>query len=140
MGARGFNQYDGTIDEAFFEKITTVSDGSIGMQFSKPVGKITLGSGVETTGSRGKILVKGVIQELFADAISVLEGGEIRELNIRSDLVTRGSQVATYHVNGGTVKKLNLKGEIIAEGKDAQPVTIENEGSSDTSQLGGYLS
>ena len=139
LGARGFNQYDGTIEEAYFEKIETVGDGSIGMQFSKPVGKITIGTAVTPHGSKGKTLVKGVIKELYADAISVVEGGEIDELDVLGDLVTRGDDVVSFHVSGGTVKKLSLGGILVADGKNVQYVLIENDGTSDTEALANYL-
>ena len=87
---------------------------SIGLQFSKPVGKITIQE-VATEGSAGETLVKGVIKVLKADAVSVLEGGSIEELNILGDLVTSGEEVVGYHINGGTVKKLHLKGKILAK-------------------------
>lgn len=139
IGARGFNQYDGTIEEAYFEEIKTVGNGSIGMQFSKPVGKISIGKEVSTFGSLGQTLVKGEIKELKADAISVLEGGEIKELNIEGDLITRGDEVISYHVNGGKVDKMTIKGHIIADGKDSKEVFIENGGSSDTACLEKYI-
>lgn len=139
LGARGFNQYDGTIADAYFEEIKTVGNGSIGMQFSKPVGKITIGKGVSTYGSLGQTLVKGIIKELKADAISVLEGAEIKELNIQGDLKTSGDDVITYHVNGGVVDKVNIEANIIADGSGSKEVLIENGGSSDTKDLKKYI-
>lgn len=58
MGARGFNQYGGTIKEAVFDSIETLGDGSIGMQFSKPVGNITIKKDIKTYGSARQTLVK----------------------------------------------------------------------------------
>ncbi|MCI5775115.1 MAG: hypothetical protein MR008_01300 [Aerococcus sp.] len=139
QGARGFNQYDGTIDTASFKRIQTVGNGSIGMQFSKRVGKITIEDGVFTEGSVGETLVKGVIKVLKADAISVLEGGKIAELNILGDLVTKGEDVVAYHVNGGEVDTLSLKGKLSVNGDKSQPVVIENDGKSDSSGLEDYL-
>lgn len=138
LGARGFNQYDGTIEDAYFEEIYTKGDGSIGMQFSKPVGKITIGKEVRTEGASGQTLVKGVIKELKADAISVLEGGEIGKLEVK-DLITTGDGVVSYHVNGGVVKEFNLSGEIVAKGSDAKAVLIENKGQTDTESIKKYL-
>ncbi|WP_336249270.1 hypothetical protein [Stomatohabitans albus] len=140
LGARGFNQYDGTIKDAYFEQITTVGNGSIGMQFSKPVGNITIGSGIKTLGAKGQTLVKGEIVELNADAISVLHGGLIETLTIDGDVVTSGDHVVSYHVNGGVVQALKLGGKLVASGNGAKPAVIEQDGSSDTTGIEGYLS
>ncbi|MFM1539604.1 hypothetical protein [Helcococcus bovis] len=86
MGARGFNQYDGTIKEAVFDSIETLGDGSIGMQFSKPVGNITIKKDIKTYGSAGQTLVKGVIMNFKADGISVLSGGTIKKLVVEGDM------------------------------------------------------
>ncbi len=139
LGARGFNQYDGTIKDAYFEKIVTVGDGSIGMQFSKPVGKITVGSGVSTLGSTGQTLVKGVIMELAADGISVLEGGEIDKLTVNGDVTTEGEEVICYHINGGKVKEFALKGKLSAKGSDSKEVKIENGGETDEKDIKDYM-
>lgn len=139
LGARGFNQYDGTIEKAYFERITTYGNGSIGMQFSKPVGDITIGSDVSTTGSTGKTLVKGQIMELAADAVSVLAGGHIASLAVHGNLETSGDGVVAYHVNGGTVDKLTLGGELRASGQNAKLVRITNDGTTDTEAIGQYL-
>lgn len=139
LGARGFNQYDGTIEEAYFGSIRTTGDGSIGMQFSKPVGSITIGREVSTSGSVGRTLVKGVIMQLKADAISVLAGGSIEKLDIKGDLVTGGDGVVSYHVNGGQVKQMCLGGRIVASGRGASAVVIENGGQTDTKALADYL-
>ncbi|MFV8064795.1 hypothetical protein ACMZ5S_10180 [Streptococcus pluranimalium] len=138
-GARGFNQYDGTITEAHFNSIKTHGNGSIGMQFSKPVGKIIIDNNVSTTGSTGETLVKGVIKNLKADAISVLEGGEIEELLVNGNLQTKGDEVVSYHINGGTVKKFTLKGKLVASGQNAERVVIENGGQTATDSIKTYL-
>ncbi|WP_243343495.1 hypothetical protein [Anaerococcus sp. AGMB09787] len=139
LGARGFNQYDGSIENAEFKSIKTLGDGSIGMQFSKPVGTITIKEGVETTGSTGETLVKGEIKELQADGISVLEGGEIKKLVVEGNLTTKGEEVVAYHVNGGKVKSFELKGKISAKNENSKEVLIENNGESDLSDLREYL-
>ncbi len=138
LGARGFNQYDGTIEKAEFNSIKTVGDGSIGMQFSKPVGKITI-KDVITEGSTGDTLVKGVIKTLQADAISVLEGGSIEELNILGNLETKGEEVVGYHVNGGKVESMHINGEIKTNSEKSHEVVIENGGESDLSNIEKYI-
>lgn len=139
LGARGFNQYDGTIENAEFKKIVTVGDGSIGMQFSKPVGKIKIIDGITTAGTIGETLVKGEIKQLKADAISVLEGALIDEITILGDIITKGDDVVGYHVNGGVVNSLNLDAKIEIKGNNSKKVLIENNGKTDLSDLKAYL-
>ena len=110
MGARGFNQYDGTVGKATFHSIITNGNGSIGIQVSKPVGSISVLNGVITHGSEGQTLVKGVIVVLPADGVSVKPGGEIKELNISGGIITYGDKVHSYNVEGGIVKQFNTNG------------------------------
>lgn len=139
LGARGFNQYDGTIKEAIFKSINTEGDGSIGMQFSKPVGKITVEENVSTKGSVGETLVKGVIMNLYADAISVKEGGVIEKLEVKKDIITKGDDVNGYHIDKGEVKSFKLGGKIKVEGKNSKEVLIENNGKTDMSSIEKYM-
>ena len=118
LGARGFNQYDGTIKEAIFNGITTYGDGGVGMQFSKPVGKITVNNKVETNGGTGETLVKGVIMILNADAISLLNGSMIDELIINAKLSVKSDQAHTLKIDAGaTVKQLDLKDKSFLDDK-----------------------
>lgn len=139
LGARGFNQYDGTIDYAYFDYIKTYGDGSIGMQFSKPVGTISVGNSLETFGSTGETLVKGEIKVLKADALSVLDGGSIKEFVVLKDIVTHGDDVVSYHVNGGNVDKVSIGGSIIAQGESSKKVLIENNGNSDVENIKQFI-
>lgn len=127
-GARGFNQYDGTVKKAIFHSIITHGNGSIGMQFSKPVGSIEVKNGVVTNGSVGESLVKGVIMTLPADAISVKSGGEIGQLKIFGGITTYGENVHSYHVEGGIVHELMVKGDVVANGEGSVAIAITNNG------------
>ena len=128
LGARGFNQYDGTVGKATFHSIVTNGNGSIGMQFSKPVGTITVSNGVVSHGSEGQTLVKGVIMSLPADGISVKPGGEIKELNISGGITTYGNNVHSYNVEGGIVKQINIEGQVTANGKNSIAVAVSDHG------------
>ena len=75
QGARGFNVYSGSVNSAQFERIVTHADGAVGIQISQPVGQIKVRRGIETFGGAGKSLVKGVVVELSAIALSVRPGG-----------------------------------------------------------------
>jgi hypothetical protein len=59
QGARGFNVYTGTVNSAQFERIVTHADGAVGIQISRPVGRIKVRRGIETFGGAGDSLVKG---------------------------------------------------------------------------------
>ena len=128
MGARGFNQYDGTVGKATFHSIITHGNGSIGMQFSKAVGSIEVKNGVVTNGSEGQSLVKGVLFSLPADGVSVKPGGEIRQLNISGGITTQGNNVHSYNVEGGIVHELNIKGDVLANGENSIAVSVSNDG------------
>ncbi|MGN6532247.1 MAG: hypothetical protein ACTHK0_10900 [Ginsengibacter sp.] len=128
LGARGFNQYDGTVGKATFHSIVTNGNGSIGMQFSKPVGSISVSNGVVSHGSAGQTLVKGVIMTLPADGISVKPGGEINELNISGGITTYGDNVHSYNVEGGIVKQINIEGQVTANGENSMAVAVSDDG------------
>ncbi|WP_218060664.1 hypothetical protein [Pseudobacillus wudalianchiensis] len=120
LGARGFNQYDGTVENIKFKSITTHGDGSIGIQVSRPIGNMTVEEDVTTYGSVGNSLVKGVITKLAANAISIKSGGEVESLTIHGDIITYGDNVTNYALEGGGVKKFDVGGEIIVNGKNSQ--------------------
>ncbi len=128
LGARGFNQYDGTVTKAVFHSILTHGDGSIGMQFSKVVDSIEVRNGIVTHGAEGQTLVKGVIMTLPADGISVKSGGEIKRLKISGGITTYGNKVHSFSVDGGIVHELEINGDVIANGKDAIAIAITNKG------------
>jgi len=129
LGARGFNQYDGTVKRIRFKSIETFGDGSIGIQVSKPVGTIEVDEGITTHGSVGNTLVKGVNMELPADAFSVKPGGAVEKLVVNGDLVTYGANVATYAVEGGRVGAVDIKGKVLAHGRDSSALLVINKGS-----------
>ena len=70
LGARGFNQYDGTVENLHLRSIETFGDGSIGAQISKPVGTIRIDDYIRTHGAIGPSLIKGVITDLPAEALA----------------------------------------------------------------------
>lgn len=89
-GARGFNLYAGSLQEASFLSITTHGDGSIGMQISRDMPRLTVQGDVTTRGSEGNSLVKGKVLRLKAYALSVLKGGRIGELSVGGALQRLG--------------------------------------------------
>jgi hypothetical protein len=100
QGARGFNVYTGTVGVADFDRIVTHADGAVGVQVSQPVGEIKLRRGIETYGGTGQSLVKGVVANLSAVALSVKPGGSIERVQILGGLVTHGSGVEALELHG----------------------------------------
>ncbi|ATZ16690.1 hypothetical protein JN01_0088 [Entomoplasma freundtii] len=104
-GSRGINNYDGTIDKLSLAKITTHGDGAIGFQISKPIGDVIIKGNLETYGGLGKSLVKGVIQELKATALSIKPGGSIKSFRIEGKMIVHNQQIPTLEVLGAKPKK-----------------------------------
>jgi hypothetical protein len=129
LGARGFNQYDGTVSDIRFRSITTFGDGSIGIQVSKPVGRIAIDADLVTHGSQGPSLVKGVIMDLPAIGFSVKPGGSVATLEVGGSIVTHGEEITAFSVEGGSVEAMHIGGSVRAEGANAQPVELLDGGS-----------
>ncbi|MFP5405429.1 MAG: hypothetical protein ACLGHY_03490 [Gammaproteobacteria bacterium] len=128
LGARGFNQYDGTVRRIRFDSIETFGDGSIGVQVSKPVGTIVIDKDITTHGSVGNTLVKGVNMLLPAEAFSVKPGGVVDRLEVGGNLVTHGAKVTTYAVEGGKVNAIDIKGQVMAHGAESNAVLVNERG------------
>jgi hypothetical protein len=100
QGARGFNVYNGTVGVADFDRVVTHADGAVGVQVSQPVGEIKVRRGIETFGGKGQSLVKGVVMNLSATALSVKPGGSIERVEILGGLVTHGAGVEAIELHG----------------------------------------
>jgi hypothetical protein len=100
QGARGFNVYTGTVALADFDRIVTHADGAVGLQVSQPIGEIRVRRGIETFGGKGQSLVKGVVMNLAATALSVKPGGSIERIQILGGLVTHGAGVEAIELHG----------------------------------------
>ncbi len=99
-GARGFNVYAGSVRDAEFERIITRADGAVGIQISRPVGRIAVRNGLETNGGVGDSLVKGVVMQLPATALSVKRGGSACEIAVSGGLMSHGDGIATLDLQG----------------------------------------
>jgi hypothetical protein len=128
LGARGFNQYDGTVENLHLRSIETFGDGSIGAQISKPVGTIRVDEYIRTHGGSGPSLVKGIIAELAAEAFSVKPSGKVRQLIVGGDISTDGSEVDALTVDGGSIDEMSIGGDIRANGDGSRPTRVENGG------------
>ena len=114
-GARGFNVYSGTVDEAEFERVVTRADGAVGVQISRPVGRITVRRGIETHGAVGDSLVKGVVVKLPATPLSIKPGGSARKIAIAGGLVSHGEGIEPLQLHGA-VEALEISGGFTAWG------------------------
>ena len=111
VGARAFNVYAGTLRDAEFERVVTRADGAGGIQISRPVGRIAVRRGVETHGGIGASLVKGVVMQLPATALSIKPGGSAREITIGGGLVSHGTGVEPLELHG-PVETFNVSGSL----------------------------
>lgn len=109
LGARGFNVYDGTVRQGDFDRILTHGDGAVGVQISQPVGHLIFRRGIETHGASGKSLVKGVLQDLAATALSIKPGGSAKEIQILGGLYSHGKDVPPLEQHGA-IESLCIEG------------------------------
>lgn len=93
QGARGFNVYTGTVAFGDFDRIVTHGDGAVGVQIARPIGSLTFRRGIETFGAVGPSLVKGVVQELSAIALSIKPEGKVEKLYVAGGLKTNGAGI-----------------------------------------------
>ena len=108
-GARGFNVYDGTLREAEFERVVTRGDGAVGIQISRPVGRILVRRGVETFGGVGASLVKGVVTQLPAVPLSIKPGGTASEIVVEGGLISRAPGIEPFELHG-TIEAFRVTG------------------------------
>jgi hypothetical protein len=109
QGARGFNVYSGTVERAEFDRIVTHADGAVGVQISQPIGTMVVQRGIETFGGEGPSLVKGVVQNLSAIALSIKPGGSAQFIKIEGGLKTHGKNIPPLEQHG-TVQHLVVGG------------------------------
>jgi len=115
QGARGFNVYTGTVNLAEFDRVTTHADGAVGIQISQPIGRLVVHRGIETFGGTGPSLVKGVVVNLSAIALSIKPGGAAREIEIAGGIKTNGPGVAPIE-QFGAIDSLRVAGGFVAAG------------------------
>ncbi|MQS76485.1 hypothetical protein [Companilactobacillus halodurans] len=128
LGARAYNQYDGTLEEGHFSSINTFGDGSIGIQISKKVGSIFIDGDIKTNGDTGNSLVKGINVKLPANALSIKNGGEVKKLNIHGNIETFGKQITSLVADSGAiVHNIKIDGQILAHGENSETTNISSE-------------
>jgi len=125
LGARGFNVYDGSLESATFESIATYGDGSVGIQVSRSLPTLEVRGHLSTADGTGESLVKGVLVELAAVALSVKHGGVISSAHVGGDISTSGDNVSAIEVDGD-VGTLVVDGTVRASGAQSEVVRMSN--------------
>ncbi len=121
VGARAYNQYDGSLEKGEFTDLTTYNDGAVAIQISKKVGSLTISGNIRTYGGLGQSLVKGVNVDLPAYAFSLKEGGALQSLKVSGNIETYGDDVATITMEEGSeLNQIAIKGEILSHSQQAQ--------------------
>jgi hypothetical protein len=123
LGARGFNVYDGSLATATFESIATYGDGSVGVQVSRSLPTLEIRGNLTTAGGTGESLVKGVLIELSAVALSVKPGGNIGKARVGGDIATAGDNVTVVEVEGD-FGQLDVDGTVRATGAGSTGVRL----------------
>lgn len=95
-GARGYNLYDGSLDHAEFDSITTYGDGSMGVQLSKPFGRLVVHRDIRTKGGEGPSLVRGQIVTLKAHALSLKPGTKGDAIFVLGEVTAESAGVEPY--------------------------------------------
>jgi hypothetical protein len=121
QGARGFNLYDGSLEQATFDSITTHGDGAVGMQITKPLPKVRVNGDIRTTGGEGTSLVRGQQVLLKAIAFSLKVGGSLQSLEVSGTVESTGDNVITMEVHG-PISALTVSGGVSAQGKGSDAV------------------
>lgn len=114
QGSRGFNVYTGTVALADFDRIVTHGDGAVGVQIAQPVGELVFRRGIETFGATGPSLVKGVVQNLSAVAMSIKPGGSAKKISISGGLRTNSRDIAPLE-QLGSIESLVIHGGFAGE-------------------------
>jgi hypothetical protein len=115
QGARGFNVYTGTVNVVEFDRVITHADGAVGIQISQPIGRLIVRRGIETFGGTGPSLVKGVVMNLSATALSIKPGGSAREIDISGGIKTNGPGVSPIEQHGA-IETFRVSGGCVAAG------------------------
>lgn len=113
--ARGFNVYAGTVKLAEFDRVVTHADGAVGIQISQPIGRLIVRRGIETFGGTGPSLVKGVVVDLSAIALSIKPGGAAHEIEINGGIKTNGPGISPVEQHG-SIATLRVTGGCVAAG------------------------
>ena len=97
------------VGNAEFDRIVTHGDGAVGVQISQPIGTLVVRRGIETFGGIGPGLVKGVVQDLSATALSVKPGGSAHLISVNGNIETHGQGILPIEILG-SIRSLHIHG------------------------------
>ena len=97
------------------DRIVTHGDGAVGIQISRPIGRLPVRRGIETFGGTGQSLVKEVVTTHSAIALSIKPGGSAREIDISGGVKTNGAGVSPIEQHGA-IETFRISGECVAAG------------------------
>lgn len=123
LGARGFDDCNGSLNEANFDSITTAGDGSLCVQVGRDLPELTIKGSLAASSGTGESLVKGVLMPLACIALSVKPSGHIGEVSIGADISTDGDALATVDLEG-RIGTSSVGLEIIATGAGASAIPL----------------
>jgi hypothetical protein len=103
------------VTSAEFDRVTTHADGAVGIQISRPIGRLAVRRGIETFGGTGPSLVKGVVVPLPAIGLSIKPGGSAREIEITGGIKTNGQGVPPIEQHGA-IETFRVSGPFVAVG------------------------
>lgn len=115
-GARGYNLYDGSLDHAEFESITTYGDGSMGVQLSRPFGRLVVHGDIRTKGGEGPSLVRGRVISLKAHALSLKPGARGDAVIVVGQVRAEKADIAPFDfiAPASSVKLIMANGAMVA--------------------------
>ena len=87
----------------------THGDGAVGVQISQPIGTLVVRRGIETFGGTGPSLVKDVVQNLSATALSVKPGGSAHSISINGNIETHGHGILPTEILG-SIRNRHING------------------------------
>jgi hypothetical protein len=98
-GSRGFNAYAGEVGVARFGQIVTHGDGAVAVDVFRPVHKLIVEHGIQTSGGTGPSLVLGQLKPLQASAIGAAElVGSIGQVVSGGPISSAHDGISTVHV------------------------------------------
>lgn len=116
LGAIGFHHANGILHKGSVQTIETYGDGAVGVQVNQVIQTFIINEGIKTHGTYGQTLIKGLVEEVSADGMRILELGKIDYLEINGDIVTEGDGVTSLFMKRGQVTEFKREGDIVALG------------------------
>jgi hypothetical protein len=96
-GARGMSVYADT-GMIRLASVVTHGDAACGVHLTRPVRGLLVRDGICTHGASGESLVKGQIERMHADGITMIEAGAVQRLEIIGPISVRGAGAAAIRV------------------------------------------